>query len=84
MNVSVDISRTMSRCTALVTKQVNKQIHALPVLLGFSEWISKGPAKSTPVKLNAGLSFTLINGYGGGGGVGNGFPSNLAAGTVPH
>ena len=67
----------MSKCTALVTKQVNKQIHALPVLLGPSVRIVNGPAKSTPVKLNAGSSFTLLTGKGGGGGVGNGDPSNL-------
>ena len=77
MNVSVDMPRTMSRCTGLVTKQVNKQIHALPVLLGPSVRIINGPAKSTPVKLNAVSSFTLLAGKGGGGGVGNGAPSNL-------
>jgi len=83
MNVSVDMSKTMSRCTALVTKQVNKQIHVLPVLLGPSVRIIKGPAKSTPVKLNAVSSFTLLTGKGGGGGAGNCAPSNSATNYTP-
>ena len=39
--------------------------------------IINGPAKSAPVKLNAGSSFILLTGKRGGGGVGNGAPSNL-------
>ena len=56
--------------------KANKQTNpALPVQLGPSVQINNGPAKSTPVKLKAGSSFTLHTGKGGGGGVGNGFPS---------
>ena len=37
-------------------------------VLGPSVRIINGPAKSTPMKLNAGPSFTLLVGKGGGGG----------------
>ena len=62
MKVPVDMSLTMSKCTALTTRQVNKQIHAFVVLIRQSVWMINGPAKSTPVKLNAGASLTRITG----------------------
>ena len=77
IKVSVDMSRTMSRCTALVTRQVNKQMYTFLVVALPSVRTSNGPAKSTPVKLNAGSSLTLLIGSGGGGSAGNGRPSNL-------
>ena len=79
MNVPVDMKlpETMSRCASLVTRQVNKQIHTLVILLGPFVRTINGPAKSTLVKLNAGSSFTLLVGKGEWGGVGNGAPSNL-------
>ena len=51
--------------------------YALLVLLGPLVRIINGPAKSTPVKLKAGSSFTLLTGKEGGGGVANEAPSNL-------
>ena len=45
INVAVDMSWTMSRCTARVTRQVNKQIHALPVLLRPFCTDQQGPCK---------------------------------------
>ena len=74
MKVSVDMPGTMSKCTALVTRQVNKQIYTFLVVALPSVQISNGPAKSTPVKLNAGSSLTLLAGSGGGGGAENGHP----------
>ena len=51
MNVSVDMSRTMmSRCTALVTKHVNKQIQALLVRLG-NQWTSKVHSSETESRI---------------------------------
>ena len=73
MNVSVDISGTMSMLTALVTQQVYKQIHLVrPCVLMYS-----GPAKSTPVVENGGASLTRNSGNGGGAGEQYGLPSNL-------
>ena len=77
MKVSVHMSRTMSRCTALVTRQVNKQIYTFLAAELTSVQTSNGPAKSTLVKLNAGSSLTLLTGSGGGGGIGIGCALNL-------
>ena len=63
MNESVLKSVSMSRCTARVAQQVYKQIH---VFSGFFTY--RGPAKSTPMLLNANASFTRHSGKGGGAG----------------
>lgn len=60
INDSVDMFSTTSRWTALVAKQVNRQIHVFSVFP--SVRIISGPAKSTPVKVNGRSSFTLLTG----------------------
>ena len=57
-NVAVNKSVTMSRCTARLTKHVNKQIHTFCDLVSPSVRMVSGPAKSTPVYENAGSSLT--------------------------
>lgn len=77
-NVSVDKSQTMSRWIPRVTRQVKTQIHALDDVLVKGPFLTeRGPAKSTPVYVNAGFSLTLKSGSGGGGGPWNGAPSYL-------
>ena len=67
MKASVVISGTSSKCTALITQHVYKQIHTLFPFVNLS-LVYSGPAKSTPVYVKAGCSFTLKSGRGGGGG----------------
>ena len=69
MNDSQLISGTKSKCIALTAQQVYKQIHTLlcvgePAILTYI-----GPAKSTPVWVNAGSSLTLKFSRGGDGGM---------------
>ena len=52
MNVSVDVSGTMSKLTALVVQQVYKQTHTLLLLVAPYVLMYSGPAKSTPVVEN--------------------------------
>ena len=49
-------------------------MHIFLVLALASVQTSNGPAKSTPVKVNAGSSLILLTGSGGGGGIGNDGP----------
>ena len=66
MNVSVDISGTISILTALVTQQVYKQIHTLLLFMRPCVLMYSGPAKSTPVVENGRASLTRNSGNGGG------------------
>ena len=76
-NDRVDMSVTISKCTASVTKHVNRQIHTFCEPVAWSTQMVSGPAKSTPVYEKAGSSFTRKTGRGGGGGLLKGAPSNL-------
>ena len=62
------ISGTMSRWTALTTQHVYRHIQTLLLLTSPLVLIYSGPAKSTPVYVNAGSSLILNSGSGGGGG----------------
>ena len=74
-NVTADKSNTNSRCTALVTQHVKRQIHTL--LLVDTPWFRMytGPAKSTAALVNGGASLTRNAGRGGAGEPLRGFPS---------
>ena len=60
--------KTISKCTALVTQQVNRQIHTLLFVVDPLSLTYSGPARSTPVYEKAGDSVTVHSGRGGGGG----------------
>ena len=57
MNAAVNKSGIICRCIALDVANLNKQMYAFAVPPVFS--VNKGPAKSTPKCMNAGVSVTL-------------------------
>ena len=73
----VDISVTISRCTARVTQHVYKHIHFFSLSVTPYVFTCNGPAKYMAVLASGLLSCTRKSGRGGGGGPVNGFPSNL-------
>ena len=76
MNVTIDMSHTISKCTALVTQQVKRHIQALLLLLCPARPMYSGPAKSTAVYAKGGASFTRNDGRGGPEGGLKDLPSN--------
>ena len=54
----------MSKCTALTTQQVYKQIQAFLETESVEGLTLRGPAKSSPLYVNGGDSLTLKSGNG--------------------
>jgi len=65
-NEGVVRSGTRSKCTALITQQVYKQIQTFLLFLGLLVLTYSGPAKSMPVEVNGGSLVTQNLGRGGG------------------